>query len=479
MNKVNIFGCAADDNGGAICFQEGKCNNTIKMLNSSIERCLSRDHGAAVANNSDADNNTVIFRKAEQDSFNCGMFYNVANRYGGAAFTEGKAFSLIGDAKINEYGNVDDRSVACISNNVCDRSGGMIEIQCKHSDVLIKGFNIDSNRALGEGSYNGDGGAVDHCNGKVTMVDCNFRNNHGHGDGGAIYMGEDGTLQNCCVKDNTADGEGGGIYVAGDDTLSLGDYVYVYDNHGSNEATDLHISGRIFRNGYLDGNVNIGSWIGVSASVLRTVATLSEVSVSLDEDCFFCTQSYQHVEAEKVAPGGQPDKYTGHIFLRGGKETKKRSTFVTIDEVNASYKETDKTYNDQSIYKGTTQFHTQNHEDEALGTYYYYSDGYFADPEEKYNEHLATCSLALASSSGPTVRDEQGIRDYTKQYTYAYQFLESIGCNRENIAFNDSYRSKPTTDSIGVICGSKEIKVNNDTRTLIPVAIRGLDYEQE
>lgn len=54
-----------------------------------------------------------------------------------------------------------------------------------------------------------------------------------------------------------------------------------------------------------------------------------------------------------------------------------------------------------------------------------------------------------------------------------------MGFADENIAVNDWFTKKPTTDSIGVIIGNKPVKVKDEEYTLIAVAVRGGGYEQE
>ena len=67
------------------------------------------------------------------------------------------------------------------------------------------------------------GGAIDLEAGSLTLINCNFYNNHATSQGGAIYIGKwdaenDATLiaVNTTFIKNYAEGEGGAIYIASD-----------------------------------------------------------------------------------------------------------------------------------------------------------------------------------------------------------------------------------------------------------------------
>lgn len=108
----------------------------------------------------------------------------------------------------------------------------------------------------------------------------------------------------------------------------------------------------------------------------------------------------------------------------------------------------------------------------------YYKDEYFYAPSSglsNFNQSLATMSLSFAMSAFAS-NDES---EYKNKSANARELLEKIGCDPTSIETNDGYKTKPSKDSIGVIAGKKSITVEDDTYTLIAVAIRGAGYEQE
>lgn len=107
----------------------------------------------------------------------------------------------------------------------------------------------------------------------------------------------------------------------------------------------------------------------------------------------------------------------------------------------------------------------------------YYSDNYFAKSAYNYSPSLATMSLSFAMSAFGS--SDGGQTDYTNKSSNARALLKEMGFADENIAVNDWFTKKPTTDSIGVIIGNKPVKVKDEEYTLIAVAVRGGGYEQE
>ena len=106
----------------------------------------------------------------------------------------------------------------------------------------------------------------------------------------------------------------------------------------------------------------------------------------------------------------------------------------------------------------------------------YYSDNYFAKSAYNYSPSLATMSLSFAMSAFGS--SDGGQTDYTNKSSNARALLKEMGFADENIAVNDWFTKKPTTDSIGVIIGNKPVKVKDEEYTLIAVAVRGGGYEQ-
>ena len=106
----------------------------------------------------------------------------------------------------------------------------------------------------------------------------------------------------------------------------------------------------------------------------------------------------------------------------------------------------------------------------------YYRDNYFENESDRFNYSLATMSLCFAMSAFANEKEP----DYNKKSSNGKAMLKSvIGVKEDQIAVNEDYLVKPTTDSIGVIIGNKKITANGKDYTLIAMAIRGGGYEKE
>lgn len=105
-------------------------------------------------------------------------------------------------------------------------------------------------------------------------------------------------------------------------------------------------------------------------------------------------------------------------------------------------------------------------------SYMYYTDDYFKGNSTEYNPSLATASLCLAMSSFASNKNKS-YDDYSNRYRNVNALMEKLGLH--DIEVNDWYTKKPTTDSLGLIFGNKQIF----DKTLIVVGIRGANYESE
>lgn len=101
-----------------------------------------------------------------------------------------------------------------------------------------------------------------------------------------------------------------------------------------------------------------------------------------------------------------------------------------------------------------------------------YDENDFGGSSYIYKHSLSRMSLRLAMSAFSD--KSQG---YEKQYKNALDLMEKLGLN--NIKHNKSYEEKPTTNSVGVIAGSKKIQFENGEHILIAVAVRGGEYGAE
>lgn len=102
---------------------------------------------------------------------------------------------------------------------------------------------------------------------------------------------------------------------------------------------------------------------------------------------------------------------------------------------------------------------------------FFYTDGFFAEDSYTYNNHLATASLCMAMSA---FYSNEG--DYPTKRKNIIQYMKDIGVAESDIYANRYNTIKPQTDSIGVTIGMKRL---SNGKILIPVAIRGSNYELE
>ena len=105
----------------------------------------------------------------------------------------------------------------------------------------------------------------------------------------------------------------------------------------------------------------------------------------------------------------------------------------------------------------------------------YYTDNYFQESAYDFNISLATMSLSFAMSAFGSDRTE----DYRDKSMNARDLLIELGFPADQIATNDWYTVKPTTDSIGLVVGSKQMEDDGETYTLIAMAVRGGGYGRE
>ena len=109
----------------------------------------------------------------------------------------------------------------------------------------------------------------------------------------------------------------------------------------------------------------------------------------------------------------------------------------------------------------------------------YYSDAYFLQDADEYNEHLATMSLCFELTTwsrsdeskatwGMTINDKTNHRAQN-----AYNLLiKELGFG--DFALNEFWAARPTKDSIGAVAANKILP---DGSTLIALGVRGGGYE--
>ena len=100
--------------------------------------------------------------------------------------------------------------------------------------------------------------------------------------------------------------------------------------------------------------------------------------------------------------------------------------------------------------------------------YLYYSDKYFLLDSRIINTSLLTQSLSFVMSGFSSK-----VEEYDKKYKNSLDILQKVGFNK--ISANNDYKSKPRSNSLGVIFAYKKIKKYK----LICAIIRSANYDKE
>ncbi len=111
--------------------------------------------------------------------------------------------------------------------------------------------------------------------------------------------------------------------------------------------------------------------------------------------------------------------------------------------------------------------------DDTSSILFRYSDGFFVTDPIKYDPHLATMSQVMALASGTYVKED----DYSEGPKYIESVLQQMKFTF--IESNQAYREKPTEDSVGCIFGTRKIRTDRGTLTVISTTIRSGRYGKE
>jgi len=121
---------------------------------------------------------------------------------------------------------------------------------------------------------------------------------------------------------------------------------------------------------------------------------------------------------------------------------------------------------------GTYRYAPSANSDKDLTDGFIYSDRYFAGSAKDADPHLATISLALASSSACSLG-----ADYVDQARNLTGFLKQLGFS--DCEVNQDYRTRPTESSLGLAAGHKTIRTASGTYTLLVLVPRSAGYGRE
>lgn len=455
INGALITGGYNSDGGGAVHIQK---NAQVNINNVTIAGNVSSDSSGAGAIRLQGDNSSMTISDSE-------ICYNMANGGdGGAIRVEGV------DADVQILGTK-------INNNVVTKGssdGGAIQINngtvsIAQSSYQVSEISFNSTTGRGGAIYvsNGnlllhentiiarnnagkEGGAV-YADSGADVVDVKgiFTGNYAAEEGGAIYVnstisGQRGVkISNAEFLGNRAVLNGGAIYVDKDDTVCFSGKVITDGNTPDNLY--IFTQDSIYSNDLTEGS-GIGittHWNVTKASPVRTTNYQYFFSDKMENKVVGTSDSFYFAAAEMGAPD----------FIQVG---------------NDSY----------PVRKGAFVYFPID--GGQMTAYYYYSDGYFADSAKYYNEHLATMSSCVAIAAGKA--------PHTGEYT-PEKGAKNIVNLLESAGFTNIYIHSPDPEfygkdseilsTIGYVIASRDITVNGHTQTLIAIAVRGGEYEDE
>lgn len=380
-----------------------------------------------------------------------------------------------------------------VHHNIADDYGG--GVRAKGNNILVKDVIIYAN----ESKEDGGGLFIERIwtGQTVNVVGCKIIGNYAKEQGGGVYIWDNYrvNMSDCIVLDNTCDSSGGGICLAS----SVNTPLYISGKMIVRDNFETGTGRKIKSNLYLEGDnelvvetMSLGSEVhirtkthadkysGPSKSLLLQQTGSSHLFFFADE-IGYCVKyqddpskdGYRRMYLEKGT------RVEDHVQILTDTSSKRQSTDYSV--TSGDYKNTT-----VPLYKGYFEYGLMSTGDFNSLSPFYYSDGYFFEDPTVYNSHLATMSINLAVAAFGRSTSDVGDNAYANHFANIKQLFYDIGCADVNFFANEDYQMKPAyygeegrISTIGVAISQKEISVNNDTYTLVPVAIRGGGYESE
>ena len=441
------------DGGGAIHVQK---NAQVNINNVTIAGNVSSDSSGAGAIRLQGDNAAITISDSE-------ICYNKASGGGGGAIgVEGA------DANVQILGTK-------MNNNIAAKgSGGAMQINNGTVSIAASSYRVSE---ISFNSATKNGGAVYVSNGNLLLHESAIlaRNNAGK-EGGAVYAdsGADVVEIKGIFTGNYAAEEGGAIYVN----------CSITEQHGVRISNAEFLGNKAVLNGgaiYVDRD----NTVCFAGKVITNGNTPNSLYIFTQDSIYSndLTQgSRLGIATQWNATSTLPVRTTNYQYFFSDKMENKvvgtsDSFYFAAAEMGAP--ESMQVGNDSfPVKKGSFVFFPI---DGGLMTaYYYYSDAYFAESARYYNEHLATLSSCVAVAAGKA--------PHTGEYT-PEKGAKNIVDLFESAGFSNIYIHSPDPEfygkdseilsTIGYVIASRDITVNGFTQTLIAIAVRGGEYEDE
>lgn len=380
---------------------------------------------------------------------------------------------------ISIYGQSCSVNGGIVENNTASSNGGGISVNS--SGCSLSGIYVSSNNA-GSGKKGGGIYMAKGCG--CCVSDCIITGNKVlEGNGGGIYVdGNGGSVSYSTIRNNTAV-LGGGVYIDVGDRLGLSGKVVVKDNKTTSdkaEASNLYLATNSSKAAYITGTPSEGEvHIGWDSTVRKgDIIKISESKGAYSARFLVSDVKGYYLYWSWSTKDQKNDRYLRASTTNYSNETAHDSKNVTTSNRYTVYKNG---YNDKyDLQEGIYSYKaTSGGDKDAV---YYYSDGYFNQPPEEYNVHLATMSLAITmsayNSAGTEFDETIHNNGYANRFRNAKLLFSDLGFKDNNIHISESFTLKPTDSSIGVIMGAKELAYDEDY-ILVPIVVRGAGYESE
>ena len=230
-------------------------------------------------------------------------------------------------------------------NRVIDGNGAVIDMagsnirafSVRDSGVTIMNLTIKNANYT---STNGDGGAV-YINNDGSVVNCSFVNCSASGDGGAVYINNDGSVVDCSFVNCSAGYNGGAVYMHG--SGSVVDCCFVNCSaSGSGGAVYMYSSGSVVDCCFVDCSASAGGggavYIGVSGYNSSMVnCSFVNCSAGYNGGAVYMYRSGSVVNCSFVNNSGNYRNiylYTGSLTLE---DNKFLDTIITLDNTEFNY----------------------------------------------------------------------------------------------------------------------------------------------
>ena len=440
----------------------GYNNNGGGAIHILKNACVKLDGVTLAGNACSEDSIGGVIRLQEQSSklylTNSSVSYNRADNGGGSAiWVEGvDSYVEISNTEIHhnfvdvDYGDggaiqINDGSVKIknseIAFNEASRNGGAIYI---YNGNLI----VDKETVMSYNIANQDGGAI-YVNSKADnlRIEGRYIGNRAAESGGVIYVNNSVSensgvrIANAEMIGNIAGASGGAAYVDSDNTVALSGNTVMHGNSPDN----LHIKAT---NTIVENNLSDGSRIGLFTSL--------EPSQGYAQ-----TSNHQYFFSDMV--GYKLESRSDKIYFVKDSE----GASSTYNVGNTEYE----------LRKGS--FNYTSVDNNTINSYFYYSDGYFAESPKYYNEHLASLAASMALAAIPMVYE--GEYSEEKSAKHIIDMFVSIGYSDIYIHYPEPkyFGEGANLSTIGYAIAKKTIIVNGEEKTSIAVALRGVNYYAE